>query len=206
VAWWYDGVSESPETRPTLLLRIRDPRDGLAWGEFVEIYAPLIHGYARHRGLQDADAADLTQDVLQTIAAKVHGFQYDPSQGSFRGWLFTTTLNKLRDRARKKSRVDGGSGDTGLHALLEAQPSREEEETWNQQHQWRLFLWAAERAKPDFRPATWQAFWETAVEHKPAKEVASRLKMTVGAVHIAKSRALRRLRELIQTVEDAEFA
>lgn len=58
----------SPETRPSLLVRIRDISDQVAWQEFVEIYAPLIHAYSLRRGLQDADAADVSQQVLQSIA------------------------------------------------------------------------------------------------------------------------------------------
>ena len=78
-------------TRPSLLIRVRDLSDGSAWAEFVEIYAPLIHRYARRRGLQDADAADIVQDVLREFARCVPRFSYDPQAGRFRGWLYTLT-------------------------------------------------------------------------------------------------------------------
>ena len=94
-------MPRSPETRPSLLLRIRDAQDHAAWVEFVEVYAPLVHAYARTRGLQDADAADVTQDVLQAVANHAERFDYDPSRGSFRGWLFRITLNKLRDQVAR---------------------------------------------------------------------------------------------------------
>src|SRR5437868_6432315 len=58
-------MAKAPPTRPSLLLRLRDARDGVAWSEFVEVYAPLVYGYARKQGLQDADAADVTQEVLR---------------------------------------------------------------------------------------------------------------------------------------------
>src|SRR5687767_1903259 len=89
-------MSKSPETRPSLLVRIRDARDHAAWGEFVEVYAPLVHAYARSRGLQDADAADVAQEVLQAVATHAGRFDYQPDRGTFRGWLFQVTLNKLR--------------------------------------------------------------------------------------------------------------
>jgi hypothetical protein len=54
-------MRSSGSTRASLLIRIRDPKDRLAWGEFVRVYAPLIHAYGQRRGLQDSDAADLTQ-------------------------------------------------------------------------------------------------------------------------------------------------
>src|SRR5436190_2918293 len=82
-------------TRPSLLVRIKDARDREAWGQFVEMYAPLIHGLARRRGLQDADACDLTQDVLRSVSGAIGGWEYDRRKGTFRGWLFTVTRNAL---------------------------------------------------------------------------------------------------------------
>src|SRR5437588_1688494 len=90
-------MGESPATRASLLVRIRDAGDEEAWTEFVEIYAPLIYGFSRKRGLQDADAADLTQEILRTVAHSVHRLDYDPKRGTFRGWLFTVVRNRLSD-------------------------------------------------------------------------------------------------------------
>ena len=85
----------APETRPSLLLRLRDPGDGEAWQLFVDLYAPLVYGLARKRGLQDADAADLTQEVFRSVADAVRRLEYDPRKGTFRGWLYTVTRNKI---------------------------------------------------------------------------------------------------------------
>jgi RNA polymerase sigma-70 factor (ECF subfamily) len=189
-----------------LLVQIRDPQNQTAWHEFVEVYAPLIHSYARKRGLQDADAADLTQDVMQTISRRAEDFQYNPARGSFRGWLFTVTLNRLRDFVDRRSRQAKASGKTEVQNMLQELPEREAEELWIQQHQMRLFHWAAEKAKVDFRETTWQAFWLTAVENRSVKEVATELNVSVGAIHIAKSRALARIRDILQQVEDQPHA
>jgi hypothetical protein len=89
-------MGDSPVTRPSLLVRIRDSRDAQAWCQFVDIYAPLIHGYARKHGLQDADAADLTEDVLGIVARSIPKLEYDPKRGSFRGWLFTIVRKNQR--------------------------------------------------------------------------------------------------------------
>src|SRR5262245_52328481 len=89
-------MTESPSTRLTLLGRIRDLRDAQAWAEFVDLYAPLVYGLARRHGFQDADAADLTQDVLRAVVGAAPTFAYDPARGSFRGWLFTVAHNQLR--------------------------------------------------------------------------------------------------------------
>src|SRR5437016_12581192 len=116
-------MDESPLTRPSLLVRLRDPRDWQAWGQFVDAYAPLVYGFARKHGLQDADAADLTQDVLRAVAGAIGKLNYDPRRGSFRGWFFTVVRNKLRNFLSASKRQDQGSGDTGVQNRLEAQPS-----------------------------------------------------------------------------------
>ena len=74
-------MAETPTTQPSLLVRLRDPRDNQAWDQFVEVYAPLVYGYLRKHGQQDADAADLTQDVLKTVAATASRFGYDREHG-----------------------------------------------------------------------------------------------------------------------------
>ena len=83
-------MSDPHETRASLLVRIRDQRDGAAWSQFVEIYSPLIYGFGRKHGLQDADAVDLTQEVLRIVARTAERFEYDAKLGSFRGWLSPT--------------------------------------------------------------------------------------------------------------------
>ncbi len=77
------------QTRPSLLARVRDVRDADAWQTFVTLYAPLVYRYVRQRGLQDADAADLTQDVMSAVARSIRTFEYRPERGRFRDWLRT---------------------------------------------------------------------------------------------------------------------
>jgi RNA polymerase sigma-70 factor (ECF subfamily) len=195
-------MNRSAETRPSLLIRIRDVQDHLAWADFIEVYAPLIHAYARTRGLQDADAADVTQEVLHSVATHAKRFEYDSSRGSFRGWLFRVTLNKIRDLVGRRKAYAVGSGDTGVQELLSnAAASQSDEETWNQHHAWRLFLWAAEKSRVDFRDKTWQAFWRTAVEQQSVEQVARDLAMSAGAVHVARCRVVARVKEMLQNVE-----
>src|SRR5215470_1143371 len=87
-------MGDAAGTRPSLLIRIRDPGDAEAWGQFVALYGPLIYQFARKQGLQDADAADLTQIVLQAVIDAMKRLDYDPERGSFRGWLYKVVRNQ----------------------------------------------------------------------------------------------------------------
>ncbi len=194
---------QSDTTRPSLLVRIKDHRDRQAWGQFVEIYAPLVYETARRRGLQDSDAADLTQEVLRSVAGAVARLDYDPGKGTFRGWLYTVTRNVLNTFFEAQQRVPRASGDSAVQAWLEEQPARDDGSAiWDQDYQRRLLAYAAEQVRASFEDATWQAFWQVAVEGKPGKAVATSLGMTVGAVYIAKSRVLSRIKEQVHQLLD----
>ena len=191
-------MADVPATRVSLLVRIRDRGDAEAWGEFVEIYAPLVYSLARRHGAQDADAADLAQEVLKTVVRTAPVFAYDPERGSFRGWLLTVARNQLRKWANAQRRHPQSGGEEGQR-VLEAQPAPDEEAArWDQEYHQRLFEWAAEKVQPLFRSATWQAFWQTTVENRAARDVAAALGLSIGAVYIARSRVLARIKEQIQ--------
>ena len=102
-------MDNEPTTQASLLLRLRDQQDDAAWTRFVDVYGPLVFRYAQRRGFQDADAADLTQDVLQSVARAMRSFQYDQTRGSFRGWLFTAT-RRAWQRACESPATGSGSG------------------------------------------------------------------------------------------------
>jgi RNA polymerase sigma factor (sigma-70 family) len=195
-------MASAPQTRPSLLVRIRDAGDRAAWVQFVEIYAPLVYRFARGRGLQDADAADLTQEVLQAVAGARRRLEYDPQRGTFRGWLFTVARNRLHNFLARQRRFARHHTQPADGQELEACPDTREEEWWEQEHRRRLFDWAAGRVRGGFQERTWRAFWATAVEGRSAGEVAGALGMSVGAVYVARSRVLARLREEIHEVTD----
>lgn len=200
-------MAEPPLTRVTLLTRLRDGQDGGAWREFFDLYGPVVYRFARNRGLQDADAADLMQDVLRSVARNAHRMEYDPKRGTFRGWLYTVTRNKIYNFLSSQKNRPRASGDSDAHERLQAIPAREEDgpdADWEREYQQRLTDRAMDLVKDEFQPATWQAFWGTAVEGKAAGEVGVGLKMSPGAVYVAKSRVLARLREEVRKMMDAE--
>jgi RNA polymerase sigma-70 factor (ECF subfamily) len=192
-----------PATRSTLLYRLRDLSDQQAWNEFVERYAPKIYGWCRRYRLQEADAADVTQDVLGRMVAAIRRFEYDPARGSFRGWLKTVTSNLIRDLAQSWSRPGRGQGGGGpaelaqapaaltdLTALLEAEAEQD------------LLREAEERVRLRVQAHTWQAYALTAVERQPAAAVARQLNLTVSDVYVAKSRVIKLLRQEVEKLSE----
>jgi RNA polymerase sigma factor (sigma-70 family) len=159
----------------------------------------MIYRFVRRRGLQDADAADVTQEVLRVVAAKARRLEYDPAIGSFRAWLFTVTRNTLINTQKKQARHPLGTGDTAMQHRLDAQPapSVDEKALWEQEYRNSRLNWAAEQVRGHCESTTWQAFWRTAVSGESPREVAESLGMSVGAVHIAKSRVIARLKAVL---------
>lgn len=201
----FKPASDSPETRLSLLVQIRDGKNHLAWQEFVKLYGPVIYGFARKRGLQDADAADLMQDVLRSVSVAIGRLDYDRSQGTFRGWLFTITRNKVFNFLSARRIRPQGSGDTTTNRLLDAQPDTNDgAETWELEYQRRLAALAMDRVKSEFQANTWEAFRLTAVDGLPAADVAKQIGMSAGAVYVAKSRVLARLKQEVEAIERQE--
>ena len=195
-------MNDAPVTRPTLLMRLRNVEDAEAWREFVRLYTPLVFRHCARQGLQEADAADVAQEVMRVASQAMPEFQYDAQRGKFRGWLLQTTrhrLYKFFDRQRRSPRA---ASKTAVERFFEQEPNADEQKRWDEEYHQRLFDWAAEKAKPEFQPTTWNAFWLTAVQSVSVKEVAGQLGISIGAVYIARSRVIARLRELIETVSD----
>jgi RNA polymerase sigma-70 factor (ECF subfamily) len=199
-------VQDSLVTRASLLVRLRDRADHGAWQEFVDVYGPLIYGFARKRGLQDADAADLMQDVLRSVSSAIGRLDYDPRQGRFRGWLFTITRNRISTLQSSRKQQVRGAGDTDAQAALAAQPDGHAglEADWELEYQRRLTAVVLEHVRPEFSDKVWDAFWKTAVDGEPGDLVARQVGMSTGAVYVAKSRVLARVRTEVQRRMDEE--
>lgn len=192
-------MSQDPKTRASLILRLQNADDATAWQEFADIYQPLIYALARKRGLQDADAYDLTQEVMTRVARSISKWDPDPQRGSFRGWLATITRNMVVQFFRKNNRLPKSGNRTEIQDLLNNQADTSlESREFDLEHDRQIFLWAANRIKHQFEPNTWMAFWETAVNEKAIGVVAEELGISKGAIYIARSRVMDRLRTTIQ--------
>ncbi|MCA9752374.1 MAG: sigma-70 family RNA polymerase sigma factor, partial [Gemmatimonadetes bacterium] len=108
-------------TRPSLLLRLRDPSDRRSWAEFDARYGELIVRYCLRRGLQLADAEDVRQEVLVSLASALKTFEYSPERGRFRGYLGRAVRNAIFRQATRPYRVrEALGGDEGLDRAPEA--------------------------------------------------------------------------------------
>jgi RNA polymerase sigma-70 factor (ECF subfamily) len=181
-------------THESLIERLRKPSAAEAWERFVRLYTPLLFHWARGRGLQDQDAADLVQDVLLVLVRKLPDFHYQPGR-SFRGWMRTVLLNKWRDRphARMADPFDS-----------EVQPQAPADDDALEEREYRQYIIgrALRLMSAEFEPTTWQACWETVMVARPPAEVAAQLGITVNAVYLAKSRVLGRLRQDLEGLLD----
>jgi RNA polymerase sigma-70 factor (ECF subfamily) len=195
-------MADEPSTRTSLLLRIRDAQDAAAWQQFVRLYAPLVYAVARRRGLQDADAADLTQEVLQSVAVGRARLGYDRDRGSFRGWLLTLVRNRATNFLAARQHRLRPSGTDATRARLEEQPAPDDAALWEQEYQRQLLAQALERLRGAYPEPTWRAFWLTAVEGRPAAEAAQTLELSVAAVYKAKSRVVGRLRREVRLLRE----
>jgi RNA polymerase sigma-70 factor (ECF subfamily) len=194
-------INDSPLTRVSLLVQLRDGANHAAWHEFSLLYGPLIYGFARKRGLQDADAADLMQDVMRSVSGAIGRLDYDRQQGTFRGWLLTITRNKIYNFLSARSIRPQASGDTKTNRLLDTLPDTTGDDgEWEMDYQRRLAAVAMERVKHEFQEKTWRAFWLTAVEGVAVAEVARQISLSAGAIYVAKSRVLARLKEEVEAM------
>ena len=146
------GETANRETRPSLLLRVRDVGDADAWRSFVTIYAPLVYGYIRRRGFQDADAADLTQDVMGEVARVIRSFEYQPARGRFRDWLLLITRRRISRFAGHQAKRREQVCET---AELEQIEDDRSDGGWDDAFNARVLRVALERIRPCFEPVTW---------------------------------------------------
>ncbi len=173
--------------------RVRSPE---AWERMVALYAPLILYWCRQWGLREDDAADVFQDVFQAVASRLAVFRQDSTRGTFRGWLRTITRNKVNDALRRWRREPPGAGGSEALAQLTQlpEPIPSDEDGSADRAVSALLRRGLELIRGEFEVRTWQAFWLTTVEDRAPKDVADELGMSGGAVRVAKSRVLHRLR------------
>ena len=188
------GSQPSSATPRSLLVRVQaDEPD--AWERLVHLYAPLVLQWCRGRGLQDQDTADVFQEVFQAVVASIGRFRRERAGDTFRGWLRRITQNKVRDHYRRLGREARGVGGSSARDRLAQLPEPADDELGSEKAEHGLFARALGLIRGEFEERTWAAFWQTAVEGRQPQDVAADLAMSPGAVRVAKSRVLHRLRD-----------
>jgi RNA polymerase sigma-70 factor (ECF subfamily) len=196
--WWRTFMPRFPETNHSLVARVKDLGDGASWIEFMGIYQPVVYRMAKRRGLQDADANDVMQQVFVSVAGAID--RWEPGEGlpPFRAWLTTITKNAISKALSRRPR-DRAAGSTSvmeqLNAVADGDVSTDEE--FIAQSRQQMFRWAAQRVRVDFAQATWDMFWRTSVLGESVSEVAAATGRTTGAIYIARHRVVARLKEEI---------
>lgn len=204
----FDGenLTDSPLTRASLVFRLRDSTDDDAWTEFLDLYGPMIYRFAVSRGLQDADATDLVQDVLRRVEGSIRRFDYAKEKGGFRAWLFTITRNCLNTFFEKKQRTGTTGNDTDQLKMLNQIPDETDElhALWEHEYQLQLMTRAMQTIRLNTEPNTWAAFDLTAIQNIPAEEVGTKIGISRGAVYVARSRVTARLRAEVERLMEEE--
>jgi RNA polymerase sigma-70 factor (ECF subfamily) len=196
-------MSLEPSTRVSLLDRLRQqPTDQQAWEVFVQRYSPTIYGWCRRWNLQEADAQDVTQNVLTILAVRMKTFTYDPQQ-RFRAWLHTVTRHAWSAFVEGCQRAPRSGDEREAAHLLESVPAREDlvrrlEERFDQE----LLELAMEQVRLRVEAHTWEAFRLTALERQTAAEVAGQLGMKVATVYVARSKVQKMIRAELGKLEE----
>ena len=193
-------MTEFPETRSTLLAGIKSPENREAWEEFIAIYRPLIYRMARRRGLQDADAQDVAQDILIRVAAAIE--RYEPQPGvRFRHWLRRVASNAILTSLQRQPR-DLGTGGTDIHEIVSQQPDLPHLEAELETELLReMYLRAAAVVRTEVNAETWRAFDLTTLQGVSCEEAAVTIGKSVGTVYAARSRIIKRLREQLERMQ-----
>lgn len=199
-------MTESPLTRASLLIRLRDNADADAWNSFIINYGPMIYRFVRSRGLQDADASDVVQDVMRSVGLAIGRLDYQKEKGGFRAWLFTITRNKLSNHFGKQKRQVPTVDDSNQYESIAQGDYRDGEldRQWDVEYRRQLVELAIAIVKPNVEPKTWAAFELTAIKDIAADQVAQQLDMSKGAIYVARSRVTAKLRSEIERMQMEE--
>lgn len=196
----------SPETRSSLLLRVRDPSDHEGWVEFSEIYRPVICRMARLKGMQAADAEDLAQQVLWAVSKAIDRWQPDSQRASFRTWLATIARNAILN-ALSRGIPDQATGTDTVQELLAQFPDRHgpDSDLLKLEYRRELFSLAVKEIRSEFTDETWQSFWLTAIEGLDIETAAQELSRSRGSIYASRSRVMKRLKQKVEELDLREF-
>jgi RNA polymerase sigma-70 factor (ECF subfamily) len=190
-------MNDWPETKSSLILRLRDPQNAVAWNELVSIYRPVIYRMARRKGLRHEDAEDLVQGIFLSVSKSVEKWENGDGMPRFRNWLGRIARNAIVN-AISRAKPDRATGTSSAMQALASLPQDEgSAQSLIVECRLEAIRWAAREIQSEFSDATWGIFQATAVEGRHALEVAQVFEKTIGAVYAARCRVAARLREKV---------
>ena len=198
-------MPEFPETVESLILKVRDPEDRAAWDQFEQLYRPVIFRIARAKGMQHADALDLVQQVLMSVASAIDRYEQRTESAKFRYWLSRITRNAILNALTRRPR-DRSSGGTALVEMLSEVPNPDAatDALIDLEYRRELFRRAAEQVRSEVAESSWLAFELTALQQQTIEVTAEQLAMSPGSIYAARSRIMRRLRNAVSQLEQAD--
>ena len=183
-------------TRESLLVRAQ-AGDERAWQDLTDLYRPLIVGWLRHLAVPADEVDDLVQDILLSVVQNLSGFRHSGRRGAFRAWLRAVAYSRACDFWRARGRQALASGDSGVAEALRQleDPDSELNRQWDEEHDQYVLRCLLDVMALEFEASTVAAFRRVALEGATSEQAAQELGLSVGAVYIAKSRVLHRLRQ-----------
>ncbi len=190
-----------PETRHSLIVRLKNEHDQPAWRDFVVAYESFLQRLVARQGVPEHHIADVTQQILIAIGRSVENWKPDDRPESFRRWLTTVSRHVVIKFMTRERRQAGGPGGTEWIQQLRELPSRPAaSEDARYQHE--LIIWAAEQVRHEFMETSWSAFWATTIQERTVHEIAAELNVSPGSIYMSRSRIMARIRLKIQEIQD----
>ncbi len=185
------------DTRPTLLERLRQASDPVAWDEFFDRYGRVIYALARHRGCSEHTAEEIIQDVMLALFERRDVFRYDSDRGRFRDWLAAVVRNKVAEHRRRpaqRARPQGGDGNSTLTEPEDSQtpPDAACEAAFERG----LLAALLDVIRREINPRTYQAFELFTLHELSGAQVARITGLSRNAVYQARKKVFQRLDEL----------
>ena len=185
------------KTQLTLLGRLRDGTDPLAWDEFFDRYGRLLYTCARHRGCSEHSAEEIVQEVMLAVFQKRDVYRYDPSRGRFRDWLAGVVRNKVKERRRRPSeRIRAAGGEANGELTVAATEAPDAEAVWDAAFEEALLAALLDVVRREVSPRAFQAFELSTLHDLPGAKVAMITGLSRNAVYLARRKVLKRLRQL----------
>ena len=201
-------VDELIPTRATLLERLKDWQDQSSWQEFFDTYWKLIYGVARKAGLTDAEAQDVVQETILSVARHMPTFKYDPAIGSFKAWLLNMTRWRIIGQIRKRGPPGvhlRASKDTTTGTRITDQivdpASQNLDQLWEAEWQKALFDAAIAKVKRHIDPQKYQLFDFYVHQEWAAEKVAQTFGVPIEHVYLAKHRITELIKEEVRRLE-----